>query len=208
MPINLQAIADVCNCGPDLVQCVLQVIRDEIVDIVQSRKGNVKLGLMIGELLINGRSQVQFRSKSIAEVAKATQSTNVRLTENNLKELSYADTASKADPEAERRSRQSIAERSINYMQKRQAASSYGSRASRSNKPRSVAAAKDIFEADDKPYQDDIGEAPYFQKRMMSRSHNRHSNSIHSRADANSRPGSRRLRTNDSHEHLNEFIQS
>ena len=42
----------------------------------------------------------------------------------------------------------------------------------------------------------------------MSRSGASHSNSIHNRDGCNnSRPGSKRLGTNDSYEHLNEFIQ-
>ena len=104
------------------------------MDIVQNKKGNVKLGLIIGDLLVNSRSQVQFRSKSIAEIAKL-QSTNasMRLTETNLKELSQSGSKAKLDAEADRRSRQSIAERSLNYMQKRQATQSAGSRASQTS---------------------------------------------------------------------------
>ena len=106
MPINFQAIADVCNCGPDLVQCVLQLLRDEIVDIIQIKKGNVKLGLIIGELLLNSHSQVQFRSKTVAEIMKL-QSTaaSMRLTENNLKELSHSGSKARMDFEADKRSR-------------------------------------------------------------------------------------------------------
>ena len=64
-----------------------------------------------------------------------------------------------------------MAERSINYMQKRQAVSqSGGSRFSRTNKKLASADRKrDMFDNDDQPYQDDIGAAPYFQRRMMSR---------------------------------------
>lgn len=54
-------------------------------------------------------------------------------------------------------------------MQKRQAAASAASRSSR--KPHSAVKTKrDLFDnTNDKPYQDDIGSAPYFQRRMMSR---------------------------------------
>ena len=58
-----------------------------------------------------------------------------------------------------------MAERSINYMQKRQATASVGSRASRHSKPQSAAVKRgDIFDNEDKPYQDgqEIGIAPYF----------------------------------------------
>ena len=106
------------------------------MNIVQIKKGNVKLGLMIGDLLVNSRGQVQFRSKTVAEIVKL-QSTNVsmKLTENNLKELSHSNSNKRFQEECEieKRSRQSIAERSINYMQNRQAASSAGSRAQRSH---------------------------------------------------------------------------
>ena len=58
----------------------------------------------------------------------------------------------------------------MNYMQKRQAVSQQGSRFSRNSK--NVASAdrkRDVFENDELPYQDEIGSAPYFQRRMMSR---------------------------------------
>jgi len=32
---SFTAIAEVCNCGSDLVQAVLQLIRDEVLDTVQ-----------------------------------------------------------------------------------------------------------------------------------------------------------------------------
>ena len=144
------------------------MMRDEIVNAVSNKGQNVKLGLPIGDLLLNSKGQVQFRSKTISEILKAQSNASMRLTENNLKELSH--TGSKAqNSEASMRSRQSIAERSINYMQKRQSAASAASRGSR--KPHSAVNTKrDIFEnSNEKPYQDDIGMAPYFQRRMMSR---------------------------------------
>ena len=126
----------------------------------------MKLGLTIGDLLVNSKGQVQFRSKTISETIKAASNASMRLTENNLQALSH--TGSKAQNDAaSRRSRQSIAERSINYMQKRQSAASAASRGSR--KPHSAVHKRDIFDNNDKPYQDDIAMAPYFQRRMMSR---------------------------------------
>ena len=113
------------------------MIRDEIVNVVTARKACIALRFTIGELLVNQRQQVQFKSKTIAEIAKqTTASSNMRLTENNLAQLSQSNSRSNVDGEAfSRKSRQSVAERSINYMQKRQAASqSNGSRFSRTNK--------------------------------------------------------------------------
>jgi len=50
---SFQAIADVCNCGADLVQAVLQLIRDEVIDVVQNRKKEVSLSFMIGTLTLS-----------------------------------------------------------------------------------------------------------------------------------------------------------
>ena len=138
------------------MQSVLGMIRDEIVNVVTSRKACIALRFTIGELLVNQRQQVQFKSKTIAEIAKqTTASSNMRLTENNLAQLSQSNSRSQVDGEAfSRKSRQSVAERSINYMQKRQAASqSNGSRFSRTNKKLASADRKrDAFQNDDLPY--------------------------------------------------------
>ena len=58
MPVSFQAIAEVCNCGADLVQSVLAMIRDEIVNIATARKACIALRLPIGEILINQRQQI------------------------------------------------------------------------------------------------------------------------------------------------------
>lgn len=128
MTTSFQAIADVCNCGADLVQAVLQQIRDEIVDIVTIKKNNVSLNFLVGTLCINQNGAVQFKSLTVSEVnqqASATQS--VRLTEASLRGLDKASQASSQRNLDERRSQQSITERSINYMQQRQATASIAS---------------------------------------------------------------------------------
>ena len=212
VPVSFQAIAEVCNCGADLVQSVLAMIRDEIVNIATARKACIALRLPIGEILINQRQQIQFKSKTIAEIAKqTTASSNMRLTENNLAQLSQSNSRSQLDNEAfSRKSRQSMAERSINYMQKRQAVSqSGGSRFSRTNKKLASADRKrDMFDNDDQPYQDDIGAAPYFQRRMMSRGQTANAPATPNpvKKDIISRPGSRQIQTSESHEHLEDFI--
>ena len=61
------------------------------------------------------------------------------------------------------------------------------------------------FDADDKPYQEAEGSAPYFQKRMLSRS-GRNSHSY--QRNKNSGMGQKRLKTDNSHDHLNDFIQN
>jgi len=63
--VSFQAIADVCNCGADLVQAVLQLFRDEVVDLVQNRKKEVQLGFQIGTLVLSPANTVQFKSFTV-----------------------------------------------------------------------------------------------------------------------------------------------
>ena len=66
----MQAIADVCGCGADIVQAVLQLIRDEVVDLVQQRKKEVSLNFLIGHLILSpvgSGGQVQFKSLTITD---------------------------------------------------------------------------------------------------------------------------------------------
>lgn len=42
---SFSAIAEVVNCGADLVQAVLQLVRDEVLDNVQQKKKEVNLNL-------------------------------------------------------------------------------------------------------------------------------------------------------------------
>lgn len=65
----MQAIGDVCNCGSDMVQAVLQVIRDEVIDTVQNRRKEVSLNFLIGTLVLSPNNTVQFKSLSVAEAA-------------------------------------------------------------------------------------------------------------------------------------------
>ena len=70
MSASFQAIADVCNCGADLVQAVLQLIRDEVIDVVQNRKKEVNLGFLIGTLTLSpAGNTVQFKSVNTAAEA-------------------------------------------------------------------------------------------------------------------------------------------
>lgn len=67
---SLQAIADVCSCGADVVQAALQVIRDEVVDTVQKKKKEVSLNFLIGNLVLSPAGQsgnVQFKSLSVTD---------------------------------------------------------------------------------------------------------------------------------------------
>ena len=52
----MPAIADVCNCGSDMVQAVLQLIRDEVVEVMQTRNKAVSLNLLIGTLTLKNDS--------------------------------------------------------------------------------------------------------------------------------------------------------
>lgn len=53
---SMPAIADVCNCGSDMVQAVLQLIRDEVVEVMQTRNKAVSLNLLIGTLTLKNDS--------------------------------------------------------------------------------------------------------------------------------------------------------
>jgi hypothetical protein len=55
----------VCNCGSDLVQAVLNLLRDEVIDSVQGKKKEVQLGLQIGTLVLSPNNTVQFKSLSV-----------------------------------------------------------------------------------------------------------------------------------------------
>ena len=66
---SFPAIAEVTNCGSDLVQAVLQLMRDEVLDSVQQRKKEVSLNLQIGTLVLSPGGTVQFKSQSLSDVA-------------------------------------------------------------------------------------------------------------------------------------------
>jgi len=60
----------VCSCGADVVQAALQVIRDEVVDLVQKKKKEVSLNFLIGNLVLSPAGQsgnVQFKSLSVTD---------------------------------------------------------------------------------------------------------------------------------------------
>ena len=77
------------NCGADLVQAVLQLMRDEVLDAVQQRKKEVSLNLQIGTLVLSPSGSVQFKSQSLSDVAAQSQQSSVsmRLTEASLRGL-------------------------------------------------------------------------------------------------------------------------
>lgn len=59
-----------CGCGADVVQAVLQIIRDEVVDLVHQRKKEVCLNFLIGTLVLSPAGQggnVQFRSLTVTD---------------------------------------------------------------------------------------------------------------------------------------------
>ena len=69
----MQAIAEVCTCGADLVQGVLQLIRDEVIQQVQKKKNQVSLNLLIGTLILSPVGTVQFKPLTLAEALNAQQ---------------------------------------------------------------------------------------------------------------------------------------
>ena len=147
MSTSFQAIADVCNCGADLVQAVLQQVRDEIVDLVTVKKNNVTLNFLVGTLHITMNGCVQFKSLTLSEVnQQASQTQSVRLTEASLRGLDKMSQASSQRGLDDRRSQQSITERSINFMQQRQATNSIAS-ASRRKAQVELFSADKIFAA-------------------------------------------------------------
>ena len=50
---SFSAIADVVDCSAETVSAVLSLVRDEVLDTVQSRKKEVSLNLLIGTLTLS-----------------------------------------------------------------------------------------------------------------------------------------------------------
>ena len=69
----MQAIGEVCNCGSDMVQAILQLVRDEVIDVVQNRKKEVALNFLIGTLTLSPSNAVQFKSLTVTEAASQQQ---------------------------------------------------------------------------------------------------------------------------------------
>lgn len=169
---SFTAIAEVCNCGADLVQAVLQLIRDEVLDTVQTRKKEVALNFQIGQLVLSPNNTVQFKSLSVSEVASQSQAASgtmsLRLTEASLRNLEKGNTSSQRTLDDK-----SIAERSINYMQQRQSTASVGTRARRQAQGGS-SQSKDIFATPGQGEKKSVlgklegatEDAPYFQRRL------------------------------------------
>lgn len=65
--VNLGVIAESAGSTIDIVQNTLAGLRDEILDSVILRKGNVQLDFGIGTLLLTNQSVIQFRSTSSKE---------------------------------------------------------------------------------------------------------------------------------------------
>ncbi len=108
----------------------MTAIRDEIVESVFQRKANISLNFGVGQLALFHNGNSQFRSVSVAEAAETRDEADrvkectefdrrSRLTEEGLRSLQGAARVNSAS-QASERTKQSIAERSLNYMQQRQ----------------------------------------------------------------------------------------
>ena len=105
----------------------------------------------------------------------------------------------------DRRSQQSITERSINFMQQRQATNSIAS-ASRRKAQGELFSADKIFAAQESKPNGTTEDAPYFQRRMQRARQGRHSNSI-VEAMKRTDPLNEAARSGENHEHLNQFLK-
>ena len=55
---SFSAIAEVVSCGADLIQAVLQLVRDDVLENVQQKKKEVNLNLQIGTLTLSANQTV------------------------------------------------------------------------------------------------------------------------------------------------------
>ena len=56
-----------------MVQALLQLVRDEVIDVVQNRKKEVALNFLIGTLTLSPSNAVQFKSLTVTEAASQQQ---------------------------------------------------------------------------------------------------------------------------------------
>jgi hypothetical protein len=64
--LNVSSVAEVCNTTSDVVTALMSGIRDEIVEIIKSKKVNmVSLHFPIGVLNLNKAGQVEFKSNEV-----------------------------------------------------------------------------------------------------------------------------------------------
>jgi hypothetical protein len=122
--MNASAIAEIVGCSSEYIQSILAGIRDEVVEHVMVRKQSVILNFGFGVLNLRASGQVEFKSGSAGlkalqaivedvippcEILDTPQKPGVKLL--NHHSLSKRDVLSKV----------SQAERSLNFMQQRQA---------------------------------------------------------------------------------------
>ena len=105
-----------------MIHQLLSLLRDEIVDVVVSKRQSVSLNFLIGTLNIAKNGSVEFKSASVsshnAEAKGATNKQNTgsgRLTADGLKQLSKS-VANKNKSELDQKSKVSQAERSISFI--------------------------------------------------------------------------------------------
>lgn len=123
--INVSSVAQVCKASADTVQSIMMSIRDEIVESIFQRKHSVSLNFGVGTLQLQSNGSCQFTSSFANETVEKHEADRVKecdldkgnkLTEDGLKNLPRDKAAERY---AEERSKQSVAERSIKYMQQR-----------------------------------------------------------------------------------------
>ncbi len=130
--LNVSSVAQVCGASTEAVQSIMSAIRDEVVESVFQRKANVSLNFGVGSLSLLRNGTSQFKSAAASgEAATETRDEadrvkecpefdrKSRLTEEGLRALQGPSRVQSAS-QASEREKQSIAERSLHYMQQRQ----------------------------------------------------------------------------------------
>lgn len=123
--MNTLALAETCAASLETVTGLLAGIRDEIVDLVLARKHNVTLAIGLGSLFLRSNGTVEFKSAGSA-AAVSTEEFD-RLPEdydrfsNSVMARTHTSGFSHRKQSENVGSRHSTAERSLNFMQQRQA---------------------------------------------------------------------------------------